>query len=277
MFIRLLRPCRHLFLALPLALLQSLEFCLALLAAHGLCEENIVEKHQVFVRPAGGEHHALEVLSTCVHLQLKDGGHAHLILKDRGARHTLTHQMPAAADRALQHHQPNLVLLRQYQLPDSLRLRCVVAVHVVEEEAALALATRQRPVGIADVVGQLQQLRLCLAVAIARLGQQPQVRLRVPERHQLLAVLDGAGHLPLAPAPLVFVSYLIYHTYFLPLSNVCPQALPSLTKCSGRGWGRSKPAPSPSPPQSAPPWPFRDRARRTCRRVQSPWAGSHRP
>ena len=253
MLIRLLRPCRHLFLALPLALLQSLEFCLALLAAHGLCEEDIVEIHQVFVRPAGGEHHALEVLSTCVHLQLKDGGHAHLILKDRGARHTLAHQMPAAADRALQHHQPYLVLLRQYQLPDSLRLRCVVAVHVVEEEAALAL------------------------VAIARLGQQPQVRLRVPERHQLLAVLDGAGHLLPAPAPFVFVSYLIYHTYFLPLSNVCPQALPSLTKCSGRGWGRSKPAPSPSPPQSAPPWPFRDRARRTCRRVQSPWAGSHRP
>ena len=279
--IRLLRPLRHLFPARPLPFAQPLEFGFALRWRHGFCEEDVVQVHEVFGLPAGGEDHPLQVLGTRVHLQLKDGGHAHLVLQNRPALHALAYQVPAAAGRPLQHHQPYLVLLRQYQLLRGLRLRCVIAVHIVEEEAALALATRQRTLGIADVVGQLHQLRLRRAVALASLGQVPQVRLRVPESHQPGTGPDGAGHFSHGPVPLVFVRNLIYHTFYPFFVNVSLTSSPQGPRPYGRGaqraGGGSKPAPSPSPPRSAPPWLSRGRARRTARRGRSPWAGSRRP
>ena len=194
----LLRACRYILFAPLLTLAQPLVFGLALLCRHGLRKQTIVQVRQVVLAAAGREYHPLQVLRACVHLHFQNRCHTHLVLQDSGARPPLANQVPTAAGASFQHPQAYLVLLLQDEVFDALRVLAVVAVHIVEEEAAYALASRYQPVRMTDVVSQLQQAGLCLLVAPARLAQVLQILLRVAQRHQFLAVLDGEGKLALA-------------------------------------------------------------------------------
>ena len=119
--------------------------------------------------------------------------------------------MPTATNRTLQHPQPNLVFLTQNEVFDGFALLSIIAVHIVEEETALTLATRQQTIHMPDVISQLQQLCLRLTVALTSLGQQLQVLLRVPQRHQSRSVLNGSGDLLVSPVPVFSIRYLINH------------------------------------------------------------------
>ena len=152
-------------------------------------------------------------MGRCVHFQLQDAGYPHLILQDSSTGHALAHKMITASGTLLQHHQPDLVLLREHQLPDLFRLLGIIAVHIVEEIAADALAASQLSVHISEVICQLHQLGLSLSVAVAGLCQIAEILLGVPFRHQRRAVFYGAGHFLLALA-LPRISYLIDHRLY---------------------------------------------------------------
>ena len=198
--IGLLGTGRHLLLTQTLTVFQSGIFSLTLLGSHRLLKDGIVQIHQVLFTTAGGIHHPLQVMSTSVHLQLQDGGYTHLILQNRRARHTSTHQMPTATDATLQHYQTYLLLLRENELLGGLAVLLVIAVHIVEKEAAYALTPCQGTIHLSEVIRQLQQLSLGLAVTLLGFGLTLNVHLRITQGHQLLAVLNTAGHLLLAPA-----------------------------------------------------------------------------
>ena len=152
--------------------------------------------------------------------------------------------MPATACRAFQHPQSYLVLLLHNEPLDTLRVRLVIAVHIVKEIAAYALATSQRTIHVTYVIRQLQQFLLLLLITPLSLSQMSHVLSRITQSHQLLAVLYGEGKLALA-----LVIDLVYHNcsncqfsivkFFI---TFCAMALAwrtsslgsSSTSCSGR-------------------------------------------
>ena len=218
MFVCFFRTFRHLLQPLLRPLSQHLILLLALLLAHRLSEQLVVQIHQIIWGSARTEHHPLQVLRACIHFQMQQHTDAHDVLKNSLAPLAPAHQMPTAAGRLLQHHQADLVLLSENHVPYLRTLGLIVTIHIVEEVAADALRPCYLAVYVPQVIGQLHQFPLVGVAALSGLRQMRQVLRRVPQRHQLLSVLNGTGHLPVPPAPVFSVSNLINHTYFLLLS-----------------------------------------------------------
>ena len=149
MLVRLLGTLRHTFQTLLLALFQPLEFFQALLSRHRLVEKLIVEIRQILFRTTRREDYSVKVFRIRIHLETQRNSHLHLILQNGRSWLSSAHQMPTATGTLLEHHQPDLVLLRQDEVSDLCRFRLVVAVHIVEEETALTFASCQLALGIA--------------------------------------------------------------------------------------------------------------------------------
>ena len=196
------------FLAIGLALRESLILCGRFFHRQRFLKQRIVEIGQVLFRAAGREDYALQIVGTRVHFYLQDGGHAHLILQNSLAPFATADQMPSAAGRAFEHHQSDLIFLAQDQFLVIRRLLLIVTVDIVEEEAADVLAACQAPIDGSRIVGQLQQMQLRLLVAIIILLQVSAVQTGIAESHQLSPVLDGAGQL--MPGPVE--GNVVYHS-----------------------------------------------------------------
>ena len=152
--IRLIRLWRDILLFAHDAHLQAVMLLHTLLWCHRLCEQFIVQVDKVFGCPAGREYHTLQILGAGIHLYLQNRSHTHLILQYGSAPHTPAYQMVAATGAPLQHHQAYLLLLLHNHLHHLFRL-FPIAVHIVEEEAANALASCQGAIHVSQIVCQL--------------------------------------------------------------------------------------------------------------------------
>ena len=121
--------------------------------------------------------------------------------------------MIATACRTFQHHQTNLILLGKNGFHQLLGLLFIIAVHIVKEETANALASCQWPVYITEVISQLKQLTLRLAIPFMEFLQEIKIFLRVPQSHQRVSVFHRMGKFdPVLALP--FIRYSIDHRLY---------------------------------------------------------------
>ena len=119
--IRLLSSLRNILQILLLPLFEVLILLFALLCIHRFLKYRIIQIHQILFRTARRIAHPLQILRVSIHLQMQRHRHSHLILQYRSLRQPPAYQVPTSSYAPLQHHQPDLILLRQNQLLNFLR------------------------------------------------------------------------------------------------------------------------------------------------------------
>ena len=201
MLIRLLCTRRHLFLSLPLALLQALKLLGSLLVGELFGEEHVVQQRRCLVVDGTVEHHAVVLLVVRVHLRLGEYREAYLILQNRLPTLAAAHGVNTIACRLRHLYQPQLVLHLQQLADDAAALLAVTAVDVVEEERAHRLDAAQLTAlrHLTVVVHLYERALVLVLVGLAVEVPVPHVLRGVARPDEVFSVRDGSGDL--APAP----------------------------------------------------------------------------
>ena len=195
MLVRLLRARRHLFLSLPLALLQPQILLLAFLHAHRLFKYPIIQIKQIILRRRTRIHHPRQSPGVRVVLRLRGHAQRILTLPDRPALLPSADGVQAVSCRPRQLQQSDLVFLRHQHLPDARLLLLILAVDVVGKRRRGVAAALEHPVGQQVVVAELHLRALRLHVAPSRVIESLRVLRRVAQRQILLSRKDRARHL----------------------------------------------------------------------------------